>query len=163
MLALTLALALASVDDAPKLDLDRPIATMSRAQLRYQYAEIEKVRPGYGLPITLMAVGGGSIVLSTLYLFTTFGGPSAAFRSGIGYLFVAFIVAGVAMLFPGIWILWSNQPERVALGNRMDEIRQRLDELDRYDERMHRRRSFDDDDAPPPRELQPQGGPAPQL
>jgi hypothetical protein len=58
-----------------------------------------------------------------------FGGSSGS----AGYLFVTMLLAGAGLLFPGIW-LWSMRREpRAEMGERMDRITERLDELERVE------------------------------
>jgi hypothetical protein len=139
-LMLVVALSTSQVEDAP---VQRSLESMSRAELKDEYARVEAARPGLGLPITLMAVGGGSILYGAILLLS-FGtsGPGSAFSSNspVGYVFVALMMAGAGMLFPGLWVLWSRRPERAELGQRMDDISERLDQLDRADEYSKDRR-----------------------
>ena len=161
MLALTLfaALVTAAEGEAEDAPFDRPLESMTKAQLKAEYAEVEQKRPGLGAPITLMAIGGGSILYGALFLLTS--GPSQSFTSQnpVGYLFVAMIMVGAGMLFPGIWMLWSRREERSTLGARLDAINERLDQIDRADEYARERRQEYRDTQPRP----PPGGYVPML
>lgn len=143
MLASTLLVAVLSsqVEDAP---YERPLESMTRAELKEEYARVEASRPGLGLPITLMAVGGGAIVYGAIFLLSAggSGGTGSLFTTGspAGYIFVALMMAGASMLFPGLWVLWSRRPERAETGQRMDDITTRLEQLDRADEYARDRR-----------------------
>ena len=167
MLALTLFAALMTSQtpaDAPTVAgdaaFDRPIESMTRAELKAEYEVVAEKRPGIGAPITLMAIGGGSIAYGALLLLTTGGGSQFTSSNPVGYLFVAMIMAGAAMLFPGIWLMWSRRQERSDLGERLDAISERLNQLDRADDyaREHRER-----ETPEPARALPPGTYPPQL
>jgi hypothetical protein len=172
MLALMLAAALSASDDAPRIDLDRPLTSMSRAQLQREYARVEEARPGVGGPVAMMSIGGGLMLVSAYFFFITatssFGGLSSVFSNGnvAGYLFVAVMMAGAALLVPGIWMLGSRREERAQLGDRLDQINARMEELDRADSPRRRGRARVDDYGlyePPPTPPASTGELPPQL
>lgn len=126
-------------DDAPYVVSDRPVDLMSRGQLRAEYAQLDAKRPGLGGPITMVAVGGGLIVYGGFLLLVAAGpsGPSSLFTSSspLGYLFVTMLAVGAGLLIPGIWLWWNRRDDRAVMGERMDAISARLEELDRIEGR----------------------------
>ena len=158
MLALTLWAALAA-SDAPTLDAERPLTSLTRSELKAEYARLEAARPSVAGPVTLMAVGGGMIAYSSIFMLSAGqGGVDALFRSGSGlaYVFVALMMGGAAMLVPGAWLAWSRRTERAALGERMDAINERLDQLDRAEEHARDRQPAHRAPARQPRGYVPQ-------
>lgn len=142
MLALTLfaALVTTQAEDAP---LNRSIESMTRAELRAEYARLDEKRPGIGGPITMIAIGGGLVGYGALLLLVTAGpgGVGASFtdRNPIGYLFIGMIMAGVALVAPGSWLAWTRRSERAEYSERMDAISERLQAIDRADAAAERR------------------------
>ncbi len=142
MLALTLfaALVTTQAEDAP---LERSIESMTRGELKAEYALLEQKRPGIGGPITMIAVGAGLVGYGTLLLFITPGpggiGSSFSSRNPIGYLFVGMIMLGVALLAPGSWLAWTRRVERAEYGDRMDAITERLQAMEAADSSAERR------------------------
>ena len=142
MLALTLfaALVTAQAEDAP---YDLAIEKMSRGELQAEYARLEEQRPGIAGPITMMSVGGGLLGYGVFLLLATPGpgglGSSFTDRNPIGYLFVGMMMLGVALLTPGIWLAWTRRAERAECSERMDEINERLQAIERADKAEERR------------------------
>src|SRR5438552_3233808 len=85
----------------------------SRGQLRDEYDRLEAERPGIGLPITSMAVGGGLAALSALSEIGYLG----AFFPPIGWIvfFAVAIVVGVGLVALGAILMYQRVPARRAM------------------------------------------------
>jgi len=152
MLALACTLLMASTEgydpswDGPEVDLTVPLETMSRRQLLEEYKRVEQARPGIGGPIAALSVGGGLMAAGAAGLLAAsngFGGLGAAFteRNPIGFFVAALITVGAASVLTGFWLLWNRRDDRAALGERLDQIDERLETLEeqeRRDGRLYR-------------------------
>lgn len=135
-------------------------SSWSRLQLKEEYSRLETLRPGIGLPITLMAVGGGVLAYSI------FLGISSANSGGFGIQPITILLAiagigGAATLVIGGIVLFRRLPDRRLYGKQLDEVerlskeRQRSDTRDGDpDERLYQ------EELPPPPE--PIIGPPPE-
>ena len=137
------------VDDAP-LAPPADYSSWSRRQLQQEYERIEGIRPGLGLPIGLIA-GGGGAGLAGLYalFFSLLASSSSALPFTI--VFGVAVVAGVGVAILGIIVLVRLLPERRALGNQLDEVEEQLRSRGEENEPRRPPRGRPDElDVPPP-------------
>ena len=109
-----------------------PLDGMARESLLLERNRIEDSRPGIGVPIALIAVGGGLMFAGFI---TAYVGLIALYTSsnvagvilGIGG---AIFAGGSVMLVIGIIRLVATIRERRIYSDRLDEINRRLEQLD---------------------------------
>ena len=121
------------VDGAPRRmrlvqDAPPPIAQQApdyarwtRGQLQAEYDHLDSLRPGLGLPIGLIAGGGGAAIVDLYVLLLALAGNSRTLLP----LFIALGVAGVisaGLIVLGVILLTRALPERRAIGLQMDEV-----------------------------------------
>lgn len=108
------------------VDPQDPYAAWTRPQLEQEWRRLDDLRPGMGLPITLLAVGAAVLVIDFVVFF--FGGLIALTGgSGIPVPLTAGIVvaaiAGVGMILTGIYFIVRIGQERRDLGQQIDLIK----------------------------------------
>lgn len=137
-------------------------AGWSKAQLKQEYDRLRAERPGIGLPIGLLAGGGGALVLGLYIAF--FGAlASTGGASALPFLVTFGVIgtAGAAMMILGGIVLSRILPDRRVYGRQMDEVERLMKEGgDDEEERQYQV------PPPPPAPLQgppPEGPPPPPL
>lgn len=121
--------------DAPLVS-DRPVETMTLRELKAEYQLLDEKRPSIGGPISMIATGAGLLLYGTLMFLVASAAPGGvgalfSFGSLAGYLFTGMLLTGAGLLLPGIWTVKNRLPDRAAMGERMDDIQARINELDR--------------------------------
>jgi hypothetical protein len=99
----------------------------SRLQLRQEYNRLDEARPGLGMPIALMASGGGVLLVGLYGLLVS----ALAVGLGVGavsaeIIFAVLSIVGAGLLILGGITLARTLPERRWIGLQLDEIDQRL-------------------------------------
>jgi hypothetical protein len=105
-------------------------AGWTREQLVEERVRLELVRPGLGMPIGIIAAGGGAFVIDAVILL--WGGFLALFGATfspvtIGVIIV-FAVLGSLGVGAGIYLLLPVLKERSAVGAQMDQVDALLEE-----------------------------------
>ncbi len=124
-------------------DEARPVEALSKRELRAEYRRLEEEKPGLGGAIGLISSGAGMGVMA-IYLFLInqvtvgLGGSSLSTLIVIGAVAA---VAAAALVGLGLYRLFTVLPERRQIDARLDEVKQRLEELN-HQETL--------DGAPPP-------------
>jgi hypothetical protein len=120
-----------------------PVSRMTLPELRAEWERVDAARPGLGGPIALMATGGAiAVVAGYVLLVGLIGAGAALFANPIGLLVACVTAAGFAMLVGGAAWMAQRKPLWSRYGDRLDEIRDRMEELGKWEGR------FDEDDAP---------------
>jgi hypothetical protein len=134
-LVLCAVLAAEEAADAPLVS-ERPVASLSLRELKDEYRRLDENRPGLGGPISMLATGTGLLLSGTLNFLIYSSGPGgigALFTSGsyvAGFLFGSMLLVGAGLLIPGIFVMKSRAAERAVMSARMDEVQERIDELE---------------------------------
>lgn len=105
------------------------LGQLSRDQLLPERRRLEDEMPGLGGPIAITCVGGGVLLVGSLYLFLGLG-QSAGFSSG-GFVTLGVIgmVGGVIGCVAGIIWLLARMADREPLQEQLKEIDQRLNQI----------------------------------
>ena len=142
--------------DAPLVEAPPDYRGWSKAQLRVEYDRLAATRPGIGLPIALMATGGGTF-LTAFYIFLLAGGLSGG-PGAIGAIILLAVVGTVAagMIIIGGIVLSRALPDRRAIGQQMDAVEKLASEREDREERQR------ENAAPPVYEEPPIIGPPPE-
>jgi hypothetical protein len=120
-----------------------PVGRMTLPELKAEWQRVDAARPGLGGPIALMATGGAIAAVSGYLLFVGLIGVGAAlFANPLGILVACVTAAGFAMLIGGAAWMSQRKPVWSRYGERLDELRDRIDEIGKLEGR------YDDDDAP---------------
>ncbi len=93
----------------------------TRAQLRAEIERLDATRPSLGLPIGLMAGGGGGALVSAYVLLLSLAGNSRTLLPLFIFLGIAGTVCVGLLVLGGIF-LSQALPERRVIGARMDAI-----------------------------------------
>ncbi|MBK7861880.1 MAG: hypothetical protein IPJ65_25345 [Archangiaceae bacterium] len=137
---------------------DVPVESMNRVQLQAEYDRLDRERPGLGGPIALSAVGGGLVLVSFLFALeglAAFGYYDAA---AMGYALLGLatvaVIVGAVLLTVGLVKLFTRLGPRKEYGQRMDDVRARIDTLDQGGAQQP-------PPPPPPDDLPPPAPPPP--
>lgn len=117
-------------DDEPEPARRPSYAGWSRGQLRAEYQRLADLRPGIGMPIALMAVGGAGLAFSALVLLAGLSGGRVT-NAAVPVL-VVFSVVGVgggALLIIGGVVLFRALPARRSYGEQLDAVDRLLQAL----------------------------------
>ena len=84
------------------------LAQMTRDQLMLEKRRLEDEIPGLGGPIAVLCVGGGGLLIGSLYLWLGFNTGSALSSGGVAGVFITFGAIGIAVGVIGCaaGILW---------------------------------------------------------
>jgi hypothetical protein len=125
-----------------------PVERMSRTELNAELERLERERPGLGGPIALMAIGGALTFPAVYLLVGAISGAGGWANVILGLAGVILSAAAVTMVVIGIVLLVKRIPPRNQMAQRMDDLKARLDTLNKSDAPSPP--SYDELPPPPP-------------
>jgi hypothetical protein len=101
-------------------------APQSLEGLRNHLAELEENRPSFVAPIVLLAVGGGVTIMAAIFSAILYSAPSLA----VGFLAVAFWIAGPVLLVVGAIILGVTIGRSARANREINRVKTQIQQLE---------------------------------